>query len=319
MKHCADRMRRKKVLLPDYLCLSVISAVEWAGIDYDFYRVQKDLTIDLEDLQSKITDDVGMIYLIHYFSVPQPAEVVQSVKELAASRDILIMEDITQALFSKDRERMGFGDYIVASTRKWFPMTDGGLLAIKDGTCGKLQTLESAYDESVYRELLISVVRMQYEMNPEMDKAPYLRFEKAANASRYQDLTPRRMTEASRRILFNTDLDVLMKKRIENFCYLYEQLAGIEGLEILSRPLDDCGHYVPFGLTLLTEDRDGLYGHLVERNIIPEIQWILPVEYYEPGEDAAYLSAHNLMLQCDQRYDRTQMEYVCQVIREYYG
>ena len=138
------------------------------------------------DLSAKLADDVGMIYLIHYFSVPQPLEVVQAVKEMAATRDILVMEDITQALFSKDGERMGFGDYIVASTRKWFPMTDGGLLAIKDGTCGKLQTLEPAYDESVYQELLISVVRMQYEMNPQMDKAPYLRFEKAANASRYQ-------------------------------------------------------------------------------------------------------------------------------------
>ena len=319
MKHCADRMRHKKVLLPDYLCLSVISAVEWAGIDYDFYRVQADLTVDLADLSAKLADDVGMIYLIHYFSVPQPLEVVQAVKEMAATRDILVMEDITQALFSKDGERMGFGDYIVASTRKWFPMTDGGLLAIKDGTCGKLQSLEPAYDESVYQELLISVVRMQYEMNPQMDKAPYLRFEKAANASRYQDLTPRRMTAASRTILFNTDSDVLMKKRIENYRYLYEQLTGLEEIEILSRPLDSGGDYVPFGLTLLAEDRDGLYRHLVERNVIPEIQWLLPVEYYEPGEDAVYLSAHNLMLQCDQRYDLPQMKYVAEVIREYYG
>lgn len=319
MKHCADRMRHKKVLLPDYLCLSVISAVEWAGIDYDFYRVQADLTVDLADLAAKVTDDVGMLYLIHYFSVPQPAEVVRSIKEMAASCDILIMEDITQALFSKDTARMGFGDYIVASTRKWFPMTDGGLLAIKNGTDGDLQPLESAYDESVYRELLISVVRMQYEMEPKKDMETYLRFEKAANASRYQDLTPRRMTEASRTILFNADLDVLMKKRIENYGYLYEQLAGLEGLSILSRPLDDCGDYVPFGLTLLAEDRDGLCRHLVERNIIPEIQWILPVEYYKPGEDAVYLSDHNLMLQCDQRYGISQMEYVAQVIKEYYG
>lgn len=318
MKHCADRMRHKKVLLPDYLCLSVISAMEWTGIAYDFYRVRADLTVDLADLCEKLTDDVGMIYLIHYFSVPQPEEVVQAVKEMAASRDILIMEDITQALFSKDRQRMGFGDYIVASTRKWFPMTDGGMLAIKEGNYGKLQNLESAYDESVYRELLISVVRMQYEMSPGMDKEPYLLFEKAANASRYQDLTPRRMTEASRTILFNTDLDVLMKKRIENFLYLYEQLTGLEQIEMLSRPLDLGGDYVPFGLTLLAEDRDGLYRHLVQRNIIPEIQWILPLEYYEPGEDAVYLSEHNLMLQCDQRYDLSQMKYVAEVIREYY-
>lgn len=318
MKHCADRMRHKKVLLPDYLCLSIISAVEWAGIPYDFYRVQADLTVDTADLAEKLTEDVGMIYLVHYFSVPQPVEVVRCIKEIAAEQDILIMEDITQALFSQDAERMGFGDYIVASTRKWFPMTDGGLLAIKNGSSGELQSLESAYDESVYRELLISVLRLQYEMHPEMDKKPYLDFEKAANASRYQDLTPRRMTEASRNIFFNTDAEILMKSRIENFNFLCEELGRIDQVDILQKELDPRGDYVPFGLALLTENRDALYGHLVEKNIIPEIQWILPTEYYEPGSDAMYLSQHNLMLQCDQRYDLVQMKYVASVIKGYF-
>ena len=318
MRHCSQRMQGKKILLPDYLCLSIISAVKWAGIPYDFYRVGADLAVDTEDLCSKLTEDVGMIYVIHYFSVPQPPEVVRRIKEIAASRDILIMEDVTQALFSRDAERMGFGGYIVASTRKWFPMTDGGLLAIGDGLCGRDMPLETAYDESVYKELLISVLRLQYELHPDMDKKAYLDFEKAANASRYQNLEPREMTEASRHILLASDVKSLMRRRIENFCYLYEQLEDIEGVEILSRPLDGGGDYVPFGLALLAENRDALYSHLVENNIIPEIQWILPTEYYEPGSDAMYLSRHNLMLQCDQRYDLVQMKYVADVIKEYY-
>ena len=49
-----------------------------------------------------------------------------------------------------------------------------------------------------------------------------------------------------------------------------------------------------------------------------EIQWILPTEYYRPGEAAQYLSDHNLMLSCDQRYGKEQMQYVIDTIKNYF-
>ena len=319
MDHCREIMAGRKVLLPDYLCLSVISAVEEAGIPYAFYRVKENLEIDDQSLFSQIDETVGMIYVIHYFSVPQPHGIVKKLQQLREKYGILLMEDVTQALFSRDRDRMGFGDYIVASLRKWLPMTDGGLLAIRDGVKGAWESpqLADAYDESVYRELLISVMRFQYAGKPYLEKDCYLEYERQANASRYTDLRPRQMTEASKHILTHADLDALIRRRIENFNYLYERLQRVDSVRILSRPLDGQGDYVPFGLTLLTEDRDGMYRHLVENNIIPEIQWILPTDYYEPGEAAGMLSRHNLMLQCDQRYGIPEMRYVADVIEAF--
>lgn len=319
LAHCREHMQGKKVLLPDYLCLSVISAMEAAGAEYDFYQVKGNLEIDMESLLAKINDDVGMIYIIHYFGVPQPAEIVKKLRQTAQAGSILLMEDITQALFSRDRQSMGFGDYIVASLRKWLPMTDGGLLAVRENlTAGRqLPCLKDAYDESVYRELLISVLRLQYEICPEADKEVYLQYEREANASRYKNLTPRKMTEASMGILRHGDMDALMDRRIENYNYLYERLEKIRWLKLLSRPFFGQREYVPFGLTLLAEDRDGLYRYLTEHNIIPEIQWILPSEYYEPGKEARFMSAHNLMIQCDQRYGLKEMKYVADVLEAY--
>lgn len=319
LRHCADRMKGKKVLLPDYLCLSVISAVEAAGIEYDFYHVQANLEINWVSLFSKIDESTGMIYVIHYFSVPQHKDLVQHLKSVAEKNDILIMEDITQALFSRHPERMGFGDYIVASLRKWFPMTDGGLLAIKDGVEGTDYPLEQAYDQSVYKELLISVLRLQYEKHPDWGKEKYLRFEKEANASRYLDLTPRSMTEASQHIISHVDIDEIIDKRIENFNYLFDRLKDMKHIDILSKPIDDEKNFVPFGMTILVKERDKLYNYLTEHNVIPEIQWILPTEYYSPGKDALMLSQHNLMLQCDQRYSVSDMEYIANVIEAYFS
>ncbi len=328
LQHCAEKMAGKKVLLPDYLCLSVISAMEWAGLSYDFYRVSRNLEIDLADLESKLCDDVGMIYVIHYFSVPQPAFIVKQLCQLAKARDLLIMEDITQTLFSRtpasaDFCTTGFSDYIVGSTRKWFPMTDGGICAIRndvfgDVSCDSVPPLASAYDESVYKELLISVMRPLYAEHPELEKEAYLTYEKEANASRYINLTPRKMTEASKHIFFDTDAETLMRRRIENFRYLYSRLLQIPEITVLSRDIGEDGDCIPFGLTILADDRNGLYHHLVEHNIIPEIQWILPTDYYTPGEDAQYLSAHNLMLQCDQRYSIPEMKQVADAIEDYF-
>lgn len=318
--HCREKMKGKKVLLPDYLCLSVISALKAAEAEYDFYHINKDLTIDIDSMEKAITQDTGMIYFIHYFSVPQPKAVTDKIKVLAKTHSLLIMEDITQALFSRDKERMGFGDYIVGSTRKWYPMTDGGIVAVRNGLDGKSLPLMQPYDESVYKELLISSLRTYYDTHPDAMKQLYLDREAEANAGRYKDLTPREMTDESKYIFFGTDTAGLMARRCENYSYLYDRLKSLPEITIASSEQAGNGEYVPFGFTLLAKDRkdrDRMYGYLVDNGIIPEIQWKLPVEYYAPGKAAMELSERNLMIQCDQRYCIRDMAYVCEKVEEY--
>ena len=42
-----------KVLLPDYLCESVIDAVRKSKFEIEFYNINSDLSIDLESLHNK--------------------------------------------------------------------------------------------------------------------------------------------------------------------------------------------------------------------------------------------------------------------------
>ena len=184
------------------------------------------------------------------------------------------------------------------------------LAALLDVYKRQALTLADAYEQSVYQELLISVLRMQYERDPNQSKEAYLHYEKAANASRYLDLTPRSMTAASQHILTHADIRELIQRRVDNFNFLEEKLKAIPEIKVLSKPIGTDGNFVPFGMTILVEKREELYQYLTAHNVIPEIQWILPAEYYEPGQDAVFLSKHNLMLQCDQRYTREDMDYV---------
>ena len=319
LQHCMEFKENDVLLLPDYLCLSVIVAIEAPKVKYRFYRINSDLSIDMDDLKSKLDEHVKGIYIIEYFGVPYEKKTVDELKRIRSDLKIAIVEDLTQTLLSRDKDRMGFGDYIVSSTRKWLPMTDGGLLAAKDGAPFKLVKLEDGYNEAAYKQLLISLMREYYDANSDLDRCGYLFLEQEANKARYTDLTVRDMTVFSRNIMFASDIDNIVKQRRENYNYLYERLRLYPKIKIGSKPLDESNDYVPFGMFLLVENRDAFYNYMITKGIIGEIQWVLPYEYYKPGDDAKYLSIHNLMIHCDQRYNEADMRYVADNIIQYFS
>lgn len=310
---------RDTILVPDYLCVSVLNALETTGARFRFYRVRADLTADVEDLKQKMDETVKVLYVIHYFGVPQPAEVAETVLALKRQSGAAIVEDLTQTLYSRGAGRIGFGDFLVASTRKWTPVTDGGILAVRSGLAFSPEPLKDAYDKAAYTQLLISLYRAYYAEHPEADVGGYLQMEKEANAARYLDFSPKAMTEQAGRILFNFDHSLAMRRRRENYRYLYESLREAAGIRLLAKPLDAAGDIVPFGFPILVEARDACYRYLAEHGILGEIQWILPTSYYTPGADAQALSDHNIMLQCDQRYGETEMRFVADCLKRYCG
>jgi len=317
LSNCIDVDDTSVILLPDYLCLSVLVAFDAPKVKYRFYKINRDLSIDMASLRAQIDEHVKGIYIIPYFGVPYSKATVDELKEIRERTGILLIEDITQALLTSDRERFGFGDYIVGSTRKWFPMTDGGILASRDGAKWKDTPLADAYNEAAYKQLLITLIREYYDMHPDLSRESYLLWEKEANRVRYTDLTVRTMTEFSRSVLLSSDCASISARRIANYNYLYERLSGLPQISILSKPMDNKGH-VPFGLVIMAQDRDELYHYLAGHDIIGEIQWLLPLEYYTPGADASYMSNHNLMLHCDQRYTEKDMELVADTLYSYY-
>lgn len=312
----------KKVLLPEYMCVSVVNSIEAEKIPFEVYKVKEGLEVDLEDLGRKMEelgDSAGAIYLIHYFGFPQSLQVAKKVKELSKKYRVPVIEDLTQSLLSRCSGRMGYGDYLVSSVRKWFPVTDGGIAAARNDVFWEDVPLKDAYDEAVYTQMFLSLARIWYGTKKNLEDRSYLDLEKTANSKRYFDFSPREMTGISKNILAQCDIEEAIGKRRANYSYLYKNLTGIEGLKIFGPKLDTGRDFVPFGFQVLVEDRDDFYQYLREKRIIGEIQWILPTQYYKPSEYAVYMSEHSLMLQCDQRYGIAEMEYVVSVIKKYFG
>ena len=98
------------ILVPDYLCISVLNSLEVTEAEFRFYHINRDLTIDLEDLKEKLDEKVKVLYVIHYFGMPQPRRVVEFIQKTKMEFDLWIIEDLTQTLYTMEDGRIGFGD-----------------------------------------------------------------------------------------------------------------------------------------------------------------------------------------------------------------
>lgn len=121
-------------LLPAYHCPTMITPAISAGREIRFYRVDAQLNADIADIEQQLRPGgVAAILLPHYFGFPQ-AEIA-AIAELAHASGAWLIEDCSHALFGHlDSKPLGsFGDYAIASTRKFFPGRDGGILLINRG------------------------------------------------------------------------------------------------------------------------------------------------------------------------------------------
>lgn len=307
----------EEVLIPEYNCISVVNALEVANVKFRAYKIRNGFEVDTEDLESKITEKTKAIYVISYFGAPQPLHIVETLKSIAARYDLYIMEDLTQTLLTIDEGRIGFGDYIVASVRKWYPVTDGGLVAARNDRYFEEIKIPTEPDLSVAQQWKLTFARFCYNTGSMTNMELYHQLEKKANASRYIDFSPRAMTDDSKIILEKSDHCMNMERRRENYSYIYKRLENFSDIEILSEQPDKSGKHIPFGLVIYIENRDELYRFLLERQVIGEIQWVLPQGYYDISDWADDISKHSLMLQIDQRYTSEEMKITADLIDEF--
>ncbi len=112
-----------RILLPAYLCPTIVETLNQSGIKVDFYRINEDFAIDLEDLSTRIAESSNQaVYFINYFGfMPRRPEIdfLRSLQE----RGTILVEDSAQSGFHEH----SIGDFVFNSLRKFCPC-DGAYL-----------------------------------------------------------------------------------------------------------------------------------------------------------------------------------------------
>jgi dTDP-4-amino-4,6-dideoxygalactose transaminase len=117
-----------KVLLPAWHSPSMVPPVLWHGAQPVFYKLRADTSVDLADVVSRLDASTRVLVVTHYFGFPQ--QEISTIRAFCDARGIKLLEDCAHCLIGEHQGRPvgAWGDYAIASSMKFLPIYEGGLL-----------------------------------------------------------------------------------------------------------------------------------------------------------------------------------------------
>jgi dTDP-4-amino-4,6-dideoxygalactose transaminase len=302
-------------LLPSYLCASILQPFKECNVPVAFYRINDDLSIDLDDLMHRVDSvrPAGLLF-IDYFGFPVKPIEAKALREIAER--CLITEDCVQgSLIEANQPVIGqIGDFVITSFRKYLPVPDGGLIVNR--TDHSLAQLPPATDASVRYRLLGKFLRHEFwhgnRDHPQLEET-YLALFAAAESALDTAVPLEGMSRISHRVLGMVDLADAMAQRRRNFSFLSQAFAEEPQVRSIGRPvLTDLPSGVSplaFPIRVATRKRDALRRELIAQAVFCPIHWHLPAEISETGfAGSCKLSQQILSLPIDQRYNDQDMK-----------
>ena len=330
-----------EVLLPAYHCSSMISPVSHVGASPVFYKIQSTMSVDLDDVESKITDKTRVLLIVHYFGFPQP---ISSLRELCDKRNLILIEDCAHAFFGRfDGKPVGqYGDYATGSLLKFFPLFDGGCLisnrhdtSLELQSAGRIFQLQSTLNplEKAFEFGRLPILKLLFFLpmaaktwlwNRHKDRSsdPEGRARGPAASEGGFDFDPlwinTAMSWPSRFISYACSRQRIIKKRRENFKRLAEALSDVPNCRPLFTNIPDL--VVPYIFPLLVDQPDPSFVDSRNKGL-PLLRW----ETLWTGVDrntcpvSSYYSRHLIQIPCHQELKSSELDWMIEQIKLEFG
>lgn len=293
-----------RVLLPSYLCPSIVQTFERSGIAWDFYQINEDFSVDLGDLAHKITG-FQAVYFINYFGFFHNLETQNFFKQLQQN-GILVIEDNAHAGFPHHLT----GDFILNSIRK-LAAYDGGYLITRHNMIPYLNKYLGCPNRRLplireYRERLYHYLFDKTGSYNELDSL----FQRSTQYYETDlvilgDLDERRQIE-------RLDWKGIHQIRRDNYQYLMNWVSSIPEIQPIYPELQ--ADNTPFGLPVyfLGADRDRVYEELGKAGIGLTIHWedIQTDLRTNHNPLAVDMAGRMLTLTIDQRMSHKKIDYL---------
>lgn len=285
----------ERVMLPTYVCDSVIKAVVDSGAAVETYALDESLYP--KDLPRRLPERCALLY-VNYFGLCQK-NISRLLVDMPSNRLII---DNSQALFAAHEDVLA----TIYSPRKFVGVPDGGLLMVSPSLNPVLPAEEDKESIERMRPLL---VRMAYSA-----REGYADFQKIAIS--LKDTTPLIMSRLTQRLMKSIPWDQVVKRRRENFLAMAKKLDVINDMHWELGELD-----VPmcYPLILRGGEIDKINAELIARNIFVPVYWQDALPRITPNSFEAALINETFFLPIDQRMECTQVEGLGDLILELTG
>lgn len=272
----------QRVYLPYYSCEVLLKPFTKLGVEYSFYRINRNLELE----QPVSLNDGEAILYINYFGLKSDYAVA-----LSAVYGKQLIVDNTQAFFARPIDSID----TFYSCRKFFGVADGAYLY-----CDKQLDMEIEQD--------VSWERMGYLLK-RIDNSPesaYTDFR--TQSDRLKNNPIRTMSSLTRRIMSSIDYDEVATIRRQNYRFLDQALCSKNGISL---PLVDDA--VPMVYPYLTTDIN-LRKHLIDNRIYVAQYWPNVLQQADGDTTEYTLTTQLIPLPIDQRYDSQEMKRIIELI-----
>ncbi len=118
---------KDEVLIPDFICESVLQPFKQLKIKYRFYNINIDLSIDWVSLNNNLTENTKALLFVNYFGFPNELD---ELLKFCKKNKIYAIEDNAHGYMGKYKGKLlgSFGDIGVSSPRKHLDILNGGVL-----------------------------------------------------------------------------------------------------------------------------------------------------------------------------------------------
>lgn len=285
------------VLLPDYLCSSILVPVQKLELDYFFYPIDEYLELERTSLAELYKKNAAVL-LINYFGLQDLSSQIKAIRGI--DENAIIVEDDVQAYYEFKKPLCNV-DFKFTSLRKTFAVPDGGLVKTKYS----LPKVESPNTFGQYKAaaaLLKSMREGNFNDNIYLEM-----FEKGE--SLIDDELECGMSLIAEKLYSYVDEERVKVRRLNNATYLLEQLKPLGIKPLLS--LTD--NHVPLFIPVVLNNRDDVRRAMFQKEIFCPVHWPLDGMNVKRGEQ---MSREELSLIIDQRYGRKEMDEIISVLKK---
>lgn len=272
-----------EVLVPAFHCGVEADAARHAGASVRYYPVPASLAIDPDVIARRMGARTRAVIAVHYFGIPQS---LAEVAELCRERGAALVEDCAHVAACRPSAARGpgsWGDAAVYSMPKFYPVPDGGILALRDGWPKAAASIalrpppRGALARRTARLLLDHRREGKVPARAERPVAERATVEpepaKPVKPTRYDPASSAydpNVSDAAascwtRRILLRVDFEEVARMRRQNYNYLVHAVTQIGGVALVARAFPESE--VPMVLPVRVRDASGVADRMRARGV----------------------------------------------------
>ncbi len=277
-----------KLWIPYFTCKVVLEPLDRLSIPYVFYHIDRKLEI-IQNIE--LGENEYLLYT-NYFGIKD-----EYVSQLACKYKEHLIVDNAQALYAVP------SDYLNAiySPRKFVGIPDGGIAySSRSIDVNGIDLDTSSYD------------RCSHLLKRIDGGASFGYGDFRENAEKLSSLPLLQMSQLTRKLMMAADYGQIKERRTSNFEYLHENLKQWNRFDMPSTDSFACPLTYPF---LVQEE--GLKQYLISNKVFVATYWPNVFDWCKEGETEYELARGLIHLPIDQRYDRTDMDRIIQLIKSW--